>query len=316
VDALLREADLAMYRAKASGKGRHVFYEASMHAAAAGRLELEADLRAAVARGEFRLAYQPIVALGTGALEGVEALVRWAHPRRGPLPPSEFIALAEETGLIVPLGRWVLGEACRQARAWADATGPDAAPVGVSVNVSGRQLHDPAFVGDVRAALAASGLDPRRLTLELTESVMITRPDVAGERLAALKALGVTLAVDDFGVGHAGLGYLQRLPFDVLKIDRSFVDGLRRGGREGSLARTMVALGHALALRTVAEGVEDAAQQAALREAGCASAQGYLFARPLAPEAVGALLGLGAPVGGDAPGGGGAPAPAAACLAA
>ena len=288
VSALLRNADLAMYRAKAGGKGRYAFFEPSMHAEAVGRLELEADLRAALARSEFCLVYQPIVALDDERVVGVEALARWHHPLRGVVAPADFIPLAEETGLIVPLGRWVLGEACRQARAWDDAGRGHT--LTITVNVSGRQLYDAGFVDDVRRALAASGLAPTRLVLELTESVMIDRPDLALERFTALKALGVRLAVDDFGTGYSALSYLQRFPIDVLKIDKSFVDGLGRGGVQGSLARTIVALGQALSLRTVAEGVEDADQRAALQEVGCPMGQGFLFARPLEPGAVAALL--------------------------
>jgi EAL domain-containing protein (putative c-di-GMP-specific phosphodiesterase class I) len=273
-----------MYRAKAAGKGRHVFFEPSMHAEAVTRLETEADLRAGLARGEFRLDYQPIVALDTGALVGVEALLRWHHPLRGVVAPTEFIPVAEDTGLIIPLGRWVLAEACRQLAAW------DGVDLAMTVNVSARQLYDPAFVGDVRAALADSGVGPGRVVLELTESVMLDRPELALERFTALKQLGVTLAIDDFGTGYSALSYLQRFPIDVLKIDKSFVDGLAQGGRHGSLARTIVALGRALSLRTVAEGVEEPAQRAALREVGCALGQGFLFARPLAPELVAAML--------------------------
>jgi diguanylate cyclase (GGDEF)-like protein len=290
VDAVLRDADLAMYRAKGAGKGRHVFFEPSMHAEAVTRLETEADLRAALARGEFRLAYQPIVALDTGAPVGVEALARWDHPLRGVVAPADFIPVAEETGLIVALGRWVLDEACRQLAAWSAAGGGAGAGLAMTVNVSARQLYDPGFVDDVRAALSAAGVDASRLVLELTESVMLDRPDLALERFAALKRLGVTLAIDDFGTGYSALSYLQRFPIDVLKIDKSFVDGLGRGGPQGSLARTIVALGRALSMRTVAEGVEEPVQRAALREVGCALGQGFLFARPLTPDGVEALL--------------------------
>ncbi len=287
-DALLRDADLAMYRAKESGKGRYVVYEPHMHAEAVSRLEREADLRAAIEKREFRLYYQPIVALETGAALGVEALVRWEHPLRGLVPPAEFIPLAEETGLIVPLGRWVLGEACRQARVWADhAWGTD---LTVTVNVSGIQLYDAAFVEDVRLALAASGVTPQRLVLELTETVMVDRPGLALERFNALKALGVRLAIDDFGTGYSALSYLRQFPFDVLKIDKSFVDEVATRGQAATLAAAIVALGNAFALRTVAEGVESADQATALGEIGCAIAQGYHFSRPLAAEAVTAWL--------------------------
>ena len=287
-DALLRDADLAMYRAKESGKGRYVLYEPHMHAEAVSRLEREADLRAAIDKREFRLFYQPIVALESGAAIGVEALVRWEHPLRGLVPPAEFIPLAEETGLIVPLGRWVLGEACRQASLWAEhGWGTD---LTVTVNVSGLQLYDSAFVEDVRLALAASGVAPHRLVLELTETVMVDRPGLALERFNALKALGVRLAIDDFGTGYSALSYLRQFPFDVLKIDKSFVDEVAARGQAATLAAAIVGLGNAFALRTVAEGVESADQAAALGEIGCAIAQGYHFSRPLSADAVTAWL--------------------------
>ncbi len=295
VDALLRNADLALYDAKARGKGRHAFFDPSMHAVAVERVALEAALREALDRGEFRVVYQPIVDLRDGRVVGAEALVRWQHRERGLVSPAAFIPLAEETGLIVPLGRWVLDEACREAAGWNAAPGVDAAGgVHVAVNVSGRQLARPEFVDEVAAALAATGLAPGRLTLELTESTVIHEPDLARERLTALKQLGVRLAIDDFGTGYSALSYLQQFPIDVLKIDKSFVDRVAAGGQAAALAGAIVALGQALSLRTVAEGVERADQQHALATMGCALGQGYLFARPLAPEAVAALLAGGA----------------------
>ena len=289
-DALLRDADLAMYRAKSAGKGRYVFFEPSMHEEAVRRLELEADLRAALAKHEFRLVYQPIVTLEEERLVGVEALVRWQHPLRGVVPPGEFIPLAEETGLIVPLGRWVLAEACRQAAAWAEQGG---AELSVTVNVSGQQLYSAAFVDEVRVAVGASGVASRRIVLELTETVMIDRPELALERFTALKELGVRLAVDDFGTGYSAMNYLRQFPFDVLKIDKSFIDEVAGGGQPAALAGAIVALGSALGLRTVAEGIETAEQAAALGEMGCGLAQGYHFGRPLAPEAITTWLGAG-----------------------
>ena len=284
VDALLRNADLAMYRAKAEGKGRHAVFDPALVAAAADRLQLENDLARALAGdpegGEFALVYQPIVRLTTGEVTGAEALVRWRHPARGLVGPVQFIPLAEASGQIVPLGRWVLDEACRTAAAW--PLGADGAPVGVTVNVSGRQLVHPDLRAHVAGALERAGLDPARLTLEITESVLMHDTDAALAVLRALKALGVHLAVDDFGTGYSSLRYLQQFPVDVLKIDKSFVDGVARGPQEAALARTIVALGETLGLRTVAEGVEEEAQRVKLLEMGCAFGQGYLFARPLA----------------------------------
>jgi diguanylate cyclase (GGDEF)-like protein len=290
-DALLRDADLAMYRAKGAGKGRYVLFDPSMYVEAVGRLEREADLRTAIDKCEFHLCYQPIVALETEAVVGVEALVRWQHPLRGLVLPGDFIPLAEDTGLIVPLGRWVLGEACRQAREWAEqGWGAD---LTVTVNVSGLQLYDAAFVEDVRQTLTTHRIAPHRLVLELTETVMVDRPELAMERFTALKALGVRLAIDDFGTGYSALSYLRQFPFDVLKIDKSFVDEVAAGGQPAALAAAIVALGEAFSLRTVAEGVESAEQVAALGRIGCTVAQGYHFSRPLGAEAVTAWLAAG-----------------------
>jgi diguanylate cyclase (GGDEF)-like protein/PAS domain S-box-containing protein len=297
-EALVRNADVAMYEAKGAGKGRHAVFAPTMHAALVARTALEADLRAAVdalvaggAGHGFRLVYQPVVDLGTGRVRAFEALMRWEHPTRGAVAPTAFIAAAEEAGLVGALGRWALGQACGQLAAWlAEWDAGEAAGVCVNVNVSGRQLDDARLVDDVAAALATAGLAPERLTLEVTETAVMADAARALTVLRALRALGVTLAVDDFGTGYSSLAYLQRLPVDVLKIDKAFVDGVARGGPDAALARTVVALGEACGLRTVAEGVETEAQRAALAALGCAAAQGYLFARPLEPAAAGRLL--------------------------
>jgi diguanylate cyclase (GGDEF)-like protein/PAS domain S-box-containing protein len=281
-DELLRNADVAMYQAKTAGKGRHAEFDHAMHAAAVARLELAADLRFAVDRDELRLMYQPVVELANGAVVGAEALVRWERPKHGLVPPLSFIPLAEETGLIVPIGRWVLREACLQLARWR-ASLPGGESLTMNVNVSGRQLDDPAFAADVRAVLDETKVPPSQITLEITESVLMQRADGALAALHSLKAIGVSLAIDDFGTGYSSLGYLQRFPVDVLKIDRAFVDGVARGGSTAALARTIVALGDALGLRAVAEGVEQEVQQTALAALGCRLGQGYLFARPLPP---------------------------------
>ena len=284
-DELLRNADVAMYRAKAAGKGRHAVFEPAMHAAVVARVQIEADLRRALVRGELSVVYQPLVELRGGRLTSLEALVRWHHPARGVVSPAHFIPIAEDTGLIVEIGRWVLRAACAQLVAWDAPLGPRVAP-GVSVNVSGRQLDDPAFVGDVAEVLAETGLPAARLTLEITESVIMREPDVTLARLHALKALGVSLAIDDFGTGYSSLSYLQRFPVDALKIDKSFVDGVARGGSDAALARTIVALAEMLRIRSVAEGIERDDQRAQLAALGCELGQGYLFARPLTPDEV------------------------------
>ncbi len=292
VAALLRNADAAMYRAKAQGKGRYAFFEPDMHAAALRRLALAADLRQALERDELCLAFQPIVALDTARAVGAEALVRWNHPERGLVPPGEFIPFAEETGLVVPLGRWVLGEACRQAVRWRDAgiTSPGGRLMTVAVNVSGQHVEQPDFVAEVLDVLRESALPAEALTLEITEYSVVERPDVMRERLADLRAYGVQVAIDDFGTGYSALGHLQQFPLDVLKIDRAFVDRVTRGGPPAAVTRTLVALGEALSLRTVAEGIETEAQRAHLAAIGCSYGQGYLFARPLAAGQIAAWL--------------------------
>jgi len=290
-EELLRNADVALYRAKELGKNRHATFSPEMHQAVLDRLDMQTELRHALERQEFAVVYQPIVDLGSGQVTGAEALVRWHHPRRGLVAPDAFIGLAEETGAIVGMGRWVLGEACRQAARWtalaAGASPDEAAELArfeVAVNVSGRQLQRPEFVGEVAEALAEAGLAPRRLVLEITESVLMADTEATLERLHALKALGVQLAIDDFGTGYSSLAYLHRFPIDVLKLDKAFVGGVAGGGKDAALARAILALGDALGLRTVAEGVETAEQRGYLLGLGCQSGQGYLFSRPVGPE--------------------------------
>ena len=286
-DELVRNADVAMYVAKTRGKGERVFFEPAMHAAALERLVVEADLRTAIEREEFLLHFQPIVQLDSGEIVGAEALVRWACRNRGIVPPSLFIPIAEETGLIVLIGRWVLRRACQTAREWEEERGK---PMRISVNLSSRQLREPGIVDDVRDALRDSGLDPQYLVLELTESMLMHDTDLSVARLTALKQLGVSLAIDDFGTGYSSLSYLQRYPIDILKIDRSFVEVIDQRGDGPVLASAIVALADSLRMSTVAEGIETEAQRAALRQLGCELGQGYLFAPPLDAAAFYRLL--------------------------
>jgi diguanylate cyclase (GGDEF)-like protein len=287
VDELLRNADVAMYRAKDEGKGGHAVFEPGMYAALLERLELASDLGNALERGELHVLYQPIVELDSGCLTGVEALVRWHHPTHDMSSPKTFIPLAEETGLIVPIGRWVLGEACRQGRRWQLSGGR---PLTVSVNVSARQLVDPEFARDVAAALAESQFPAERLILEITESTLMADSPEALDRLHELKALGVRLAIDDFGTGYCSLSYLQRFPLDILKIDKGFIAQMATNGNDAALASTIVALAATLKLFTVAEGVEDAAQRQQLLALGCDHGQGFLFARPVPASAIADLV--------------------------
>jgi diguanylate cyclase (GGDEF)-like protein/PAS domain S-box-containing protein len=289
VHELLRNADVAMYAAKARGKGHVEVFHDRMHRRALHRLELTGELQRALPAGELRLEYQPIVALGAGDVVGLEALVRWEHPARGLMPPGEFIPLAEDTGLIVPVGRWVLRAACREARRWHDRGGLVAPPY-VSVNIAVQQLHDPRLVGDVRDALADAGLDPAWLLLELTEDGLGADPQRVIDTLHALQQLGVRLAVDDFGTGYSVLAYLQRLPIDVIKLDRSFVDGVHRAPARARLVRGIAELGDSLGIDVIAEGVERPEEAKALQGLHLPFAQGYLFSRPRRPEAVMELL--------------------------
>jgi diguanylate cyclase (GGDEF)-like protein/PAS domain S-box-containing protein len=297
-DEVLRNADVAMYTAKTNGKNRLEVFEPGMHTAALTRLALKGDLERALERGEFTLVYQPIVRLAGGRLSGVEALLRWQHRDRGTVGPAEFIPVAEETGVILPLGRWVLERACAQAAAW-NAISPQ--PVTMSVNVSGRQLQHPAFVADVAAVLGSTGLAPQLLTLELTESVLMQDAEAATTVLVELKRLGVRLAIDDFGTGYSSLNYLRRFPIDELKIDRSFVASLDDGPTHSAVVLSILRLGETLRLETVAEGIEEASQLAALRDLGADLGQGYLFARPLDANAVTDLIAADVPLGEPSP---------------
>ena len=274
---LLQSADIALYRAKDEGRNTFRFFEAGMDARLQARKALERDLRLALARNELELYYQPKVELGREGLSGVEALVRWHHPERGLVPPGEFIGVAEETGLIVALGEWVLRSACVQATEWPQLQ--------MSVNISPVQFKQRDLVGVVRRALANSSLDPERLELEITEGVLLQNTDAAMTTLRQLKDLGVHIAMDDFGTGYSSLGYLQKFPFDKIKIDRSFVSALETRGDADAIVRAVVGLGHSLGMRTCAEGVETDAQLAFLKREGCDEVQGYYFGKPMpAPE--------------------------------
>jgi len=287
-ETLLRDADIAMYRSKAHGKARWTLYDDEMRAAAMEQMELEVDLTVAIERGEFRLEFQPIVRLESEQIVGFEALVRWDHPSRGTIPPATFIPIAESTGAMGPLGEWVLNEACRAAGRW-HAAYPELRP-SISVNVSARQLADPTIVARVAAALKAGQLDPGSLVLEMTERVLVEFPTIAAERLAQLRRLGVRLAIDDFGTGYSSLGYLRQFPIDVLKLDRSFVGTISDGGQVPAIVRGLLDLGRTLGLKTVAEGIEQHAQLASLRNEHCEYGQGFLFANPLASELADELL--------------------------
>jgi EAL domain-containing protein (putative c-di-GMP-specific phosphodiesterase class I) len=290
---LLRYADVAMYRAKESGRAGYALYDPSMNAYAARRLSLETQLRRAVERGEFRVLYQPKVDLTNGCIVGMEALLRWEHPEHGLISPAEFIPLAEETGLILPIGRWVLEEACRQTHVWQQQY-PNAIGLTISVNLSARQFQQPGLIEEVADVLKMTGLEPGCLELEITESVVMHDAQLTISTLQQLKRLGVRLAIDDFGTGYSSLSYLKRFPVDVLKVDKSFVDGLGLDPDDTAIVQAVTSLGHALRLHIVAEGVETVEQALALRELGCEVGQGYHFSRPLPEYAMGNLLAAGA----------------------
>jgi EAL domain-containing protein (putative c-di-GMP-specific phosphodiesterase class I) len=275
---MLRNADLAMYVAKSSGRAKYDVYADAMHELAIERMELQADLRRAVAAHDITIECQPIVSISTGLIKGVEVLARWMHPERGPIPPMVFIPVAERTGLICEIGEQVFEMACTIAA----RLGEIDPSLTVTVNVSPVQLIEEHFPEVLARMLHEHGVDPRRIVVEVTESVLMQDLSVAAQRLGDIKKIGVRVAVDDFGVGHSSLSYLRNLPVDVLKIDKSFIDGLPGGGSD--LARVVIQLGRMLELEVIAEGVELQEQRDELNVLGCPSAQGYLFARPMAPD--------------------------------
>jgi diguanylate cyclase (GGDEF)-like protein len=280
---VIRQADIAMYRAKARGKARWEIFDPSMDADARQRQRLETDLRQAIARGELRVYYQPEVEIETGRLVGMEALVRWEHPERGLISPAQFIALAEETGLIVPIGRWVLLEACRKAKEWQTLYRRDLALM-VSVNLSGKHLQQAGLIQEVREVIETTGINPAHLIIEITETVAMAGAETTIEILRKLKSLGVLLAIDDFGTGFSSLAYLKRFPVDLLKIDKSFVDGVANRGHDTAIVEAIISLGHALGLKVIAEGVETSDQLLELRSLGSELGQGYFFGQPLSGD--------------------------------
>jgi EAL domain-containing protein (putative c-di-GMP-specific phosphodiesterase class I) len=290
--ALLRDADVALYRAKSKGKACYEVFDEQMNAHAVERLELEGQLQRALERDEFVLYYQPQVELATGRLVGLEALVRWRHPEQGLLAPAVFIPLAEETGLIRPLGQWVLREACRQARRWQQQA-PSAPPLVMGINVSAREFQDPGLVEQVAAVLRETQVDPQAVQLEITEHVVMADAQEAANTLRQLKALGVRLAIDDFGTGYSSLSYLKRFPVDTLKIDRTFISSLGTYAENQAIVQAVLNLGQALQLTVVAKGVETATEVEQLRRLGCVLGQGYYFGPPLPLTAAEQRVGCG-----------------------
>jgi EAL domain-containing protein (putative c-di-GMP-specific phosphodiesterase class I) len=278
---LVRDADTAMYSAKAQGRGRLAVFDDTARRHAVERVHTEHLLRGAIDRDELRLVYQPIVDLRTDAIVSAEALLRWQHPQLGVVLPAEFIAIAEDSGLIVPIGEWVLHQACLQAKAWAGSP----RPVGIAVNVSARQLAEERFADAVAAILAEHGVDARLLglTMEVTESLLMRDPQLVADRLSALKAIGLRLSMDDFGTGYSSLASLRKYPFDTVKIDQAFVAGVADDGPDRAIVKAVIELAHGLDCTVVAEGVETAPQLEALRALGCDLAQGFYLGRPQAP---------------------------------
>ena len=291
---LIRDAEVAMHRAKERGRARYELFDEALRGRAMHRLRVENDLRRALEREELSLDYQPVVRLRDRSIAGVEALLRWDHPERGRVPPLDFIPIAEENGLIEPIGRWVLERACRQAAEWSSER-PDGPPISVAVNLSAVQFENADLPASVAASLRRAGLDPALLSLEITESVMMGHAAELVQTLTALKEIGVRLILDDFGTGYSSLAYLSRLPLDVLKVDRSFVDGLGRERRDTAITEAIVAMSHALSLDVVGEGAETEQQIAELERLGCNFVQGYHFSRPVAAPDISEMLLLGTP---------------------
>jgi EAL domain-containing protein (putative c-di-GMP-specific phosphodiesterase class I) len=281
VETLLKNADAAMYHAKESGRNNYQFFTPDMNTRALERLSLERSLRRAIEREELRLHYQPQYEVGTGRIVGVEALIRWQHPELGLIPPGRFIRFAEDINLIGEVGKWVLHEACRQARAWQSQALP---ALRVAVNISAAQFRDPDLPGTVMNALRAAGMEASHLEIELTESIIMEDVERATGLLEQLKALGLELAIDDFGTGYSSLSYLKRFPIDLLKIDQSFVRDITSDKDDAAITSAIIALTHNLGLRTIAEGVETVEQLTFLEGHGCDEVQGFLFSRPLSPS--------------------------------
>jgi diguanylate cyclase (GGDEF)-like protein/PAS domain S-box-containing protein len=288
-DHVLRDADTAMYRAKSRGRGRFEVFDHAMHERAVRVLEIESDLRAALQDGQFHLAYLPVVSLDTGRIIGFEALARWEHPERGLVSPGEFVPIAEETGVIIPFGRWVLREACAQMARWMEQL-PDRTDLTVSVNLSARQLQQADLVDDVRHALEDSGIEPHQLKLEVTESVLMNDPDFSTDVIRRLDELGVQVQIDDFGTGYSSLSYLSRLRIQTLKIDRSFINSLGEPGQRSIVVEAIIRLARDLGIRVIAEGVETSTQLEGLRSLACEQGQGFLFSQPIGGDDAAALL--------------------------
>jgi EAL domain-containing protein (putative c-di-GMP-specific phosphodiesterase class I) len=279
-----------MYQAKARGRARFEVFDADMRASVVRRLQVEAELRRALENDEMRLVYQPVIEVDTGRIAAVEALLRWDHPERGVVPPLEFIPVAEESGLIVPLGEWVLRQAMAQSARWREMGRSDEPPIVVSVNLSARQVAERDLLRSVARALEDTGADARQIALEITETVLVNDTKAAAATLHALEELGVRLVLDDFGTGYSSLGYVKRFPLSFLKIDRSFVAALGESRRDAAIVSAIAEMSRALGARVVAEGVETEEQLSGARKLGCELAQGYLFSRPLPPDEIDGLL--------------------------